>query len=184
MNTNKNLNIVSPDPVAHEAFDDAGAAVERLQSLYREATGFLCEQFGEALRSGRPEKHYRAFYPEIRFTATTYAAVDSRLSFGHVTEPGTYSTTITRPDLFAKYLTQQISLLIENHGLPVMVGLSMVPMPVHFAVASDASVTVPQEGATEFILRDVFDVPDLATTNDDIVNGFDFTYEDLSLIHI
>jgi AMP nucleosidase len=32
-------------------------------------------------------------------------------------------------------------------------------------------VTVPQEGVLEFSLRDVFDVPDLATTNDDIVNG-------------
>jgi len=30
---------------------------------------------------------------------------------------------------------------------------------------------VPQEGAANFTLRDIFDVPDLATTNDDIVNG-------------
>jgi AMP nucleosidase len=34
--------------------------------------------------------------------------------------------------------------------------------------------SVPQDGAAEFTLRDVFDVPDLSTTNDDIVNG---TYE-------
>ena len=54
----------------------------------------------------------------------------------------------------------------------------MTPMPVHFAVSNDASVTVPQEGAMSFTLRDVFDVPDLATTNDDIVNGFGFTHED------
>jgi AMP nucleosidase len=32
-------------------------------------------------------------------------------------------------------------------------------------------MTVPQEGAAGFTLRDVFDVPDLSTTNDDIVNG-------------
>jgi AMP nucleosidase len=30
---------------------------------------------------------------------------------------------------------------------------------------------VPQQGAAEFILRDLFDVPELSTTNDDIVNG-------------
>ncbi len=30
---------------------------------------------------------------------------------------------------------------------------------------------MPQEGVLEFSLRDVFDVPDLSTTNDDIVNG-------------
>jgi len=105
-------------------------------------------------------------------------AVDSRLSFGHVTEPGTYVTTVTRPDLFANYLTQQIGLLIENHGQPVIIGASDTPMPVHFAVANDASVTVPQEGALDFTLRDVFDVPDLSTTHDDIVNGFGFVYPD------
>ena len=35
-------------------------------------------------------------------------------------------------------------------------------------------MTVPQEGAADFTLRDVFDVPDLSTTNDDIVNGYGF----------
>ena len=30
---------------------------------------------------------------------------------------------------------------------------------------------MPHAGATQFILRDTFDVPDLSTTNDDIVNG-------------
>ena len=37
---------------------------------------------------------------------------------------------------------------------------------------------MPQEGAASFVLRDHFDVPDLTTTNDDIVNGYSFTHED------
>ena len=69
------------------------------------------------------------------------------------------------------YLTQQIGLLIENHGQPVTIAVSDTPIPVHFAVSNDDSVTIPQEGAADFTLRDVFDVPDLSTTNDDIVNG-------------
>jgi len=88
-----------------------------------------------------------------------------------VAEPGVHSTTVTRPDLFQEYLTQQIDLLIRNHNQPVTIGLSTTPIPVHFAVANDASISVPHAGATSFILRDVFDVPDLSTTNDDIVNG-------------
>jgi AMP nucleosidase len=44
-------------------------------------------------------------------------------------------------------------------------------MPVHFAVAQDARMTVPHEGAASFTLRDVFDVPDLGTMDDDIING-------------
>ena len=35
-------------------------------------------------------------------------------------------------------------------------------MPVHFAVANEAGISVPQEGAAAFTLRDVFDVPDLS----------------------
>ncbi|HMB46898.1 MAG TPA: AMP nucleosidase, partial [Afifellaceae bacterium] len=68
--------------------------------------------------------------------------------------------------------------LIRNHGMPVQVGFSQTPMPVHFAVAGDPDLTVPQEGAADFSLRDVFDVPALSSMNDHIVNGFGFTYED------
>lgn len=178
MNANQNLPVQSPAALAHEAFHEPAAAVARLIQLHDQATGFLCEKFDETLRSGQAEVRYRAFYPEIRFTTTSFAAVDSRLSFGHVAEPGVYSTTVTRPDLFQSYLRQQLKLLIENHGQPVVVGTSLVPIPVHFAVANNPAITVPQEGATEFTLRDVFDVPDLTTTNDDIVNGFGFHYED------
>jgi AMP nucleosidase len=165
-----NLPIHSPVMPAPEAFTDAAAAVARLEQLYAAATGFLIEKFSLVVTSGRPAARYRAFYPEIRITTTSFAKADSRLSFGHVAEPGTYSTTVTRPDLFRNYLTQQIELLMRNHGVPVVIGPSATPIPVHFAVAG-ADVSVPQEGALDFSQRDVFDVPDLSTTNDDIVNG-------------
>jgi AMP nucleosidase len=154
-----------------ESFSDPAAAVARLEDLYGTACGFLVERFREALSGGRPAARFRAFYPEIRVTVTSFAKVDTRLSFGHVTAPGTYATTVTRPDLFRAYLTQQIGLLMKNHGVPVTVGASDTPMPVHFAVAQASALAVPQEGVLAFAIRDVFDVPDLATTNDDIVNG-------------
>ena len=179
MTTHPTLHIDTPDHGQPVSFTDADKAVAHLQTLYTQATQFLCDRFAQTLTDGAPEQtRYRAYYPEIRLRTTSFAAVDSRLSFGHVSEPGTYATTITRPDLFANYLTQQICLLLDNHKVSVSVGPSMTPMPVHFAVAQDTSITVPQEGAGEFILRDVFDVPDLATTNDDITNGTGFTYED------
>ncbi len=160
-----------PDHPAAEVFSDAEAAVARLERLYAEATAHLSFHFNAALREGRPAARVRACYPEVRLTVTSFDKVDSRLSFGHVSHPGTYSTTITRPDLFRQYLIQQLGLLIQNHGVPVTVGPSTTPIPVHFAVAGNPGVSVPQEGVLEFSLRDVFDVPDLATTNDDIVNG-------------
>ncbi len=164
-----------------ESFTDAALAVRRLEVLYQQAIEFLVEAFRKAVAEGRPEHRHRAFYPEIRLTVTSHVRTDSRLSFGHVSHPGTYSTTVTRPDLFRNYLTQQIGLLMQNHGVPVEIGPSETPIPVHFAVAGQPSLSVPQEGALDFSLRDVFDVPDLATTNDDIVNGVRLTHPDGSL---
>lgn len=165
------LPIRTPEPVARQHFDDPEAAVARLIELYQTATSFLLENFLKVLHSGVPEARYRAFYPELRLTTTHHTQTDSRLAFGHVSLPGTYSTTVTRPDLFRGYLTEQIALLMRNHDVPVVVEYSETPMPVHFAVATQSDLNVPQEGVLSFSLRDVFDVPDLATTNDDIVNG-------------
>ena len=162
---------LTPDHPEPQQFTDAAQAVDRLIALYQAATGFLCDAFDEAMRGHLPEQRIRAFYPEIRITTASYAQVDSRLSFGHVAAPGTHAATVTRPDLFRHYLEQQIGLLIQNHGVPIAIGVSDTPIPIHFAVATDPSITVPQEGAADFTLRDLFDVPDLGTTNDDIVNG-------------
>ncbi len=160
-----------PDTPVAEDFTDPDAAVTRLELLYNQATDFLCEGFSAAMQDGAPSARIRAYYPEIRIKTSSYAQVDSRLSFGHVSEPGIHATTVTRPDLFRSYLTQQIALLIKNHDQPVTIGTSNTPIPVHFAVANNPDLVVPHQGAAGFTLRDVFDVPDLTTTNDDIVNG-------------
>ena len=163
--------LMIPETPKAQAFTDARAAVDRLVTLYDTASNFLCAEFHKAMGGDVPAKRVRAFYPEVRITTTSFSQVDSRLSFGHVTAPGTHAATITRPRLFRHYLEQQIGLLLENHDVPVMIGVSDTPMPVHFAVANDPEMNVPQEGAADFTLRDRFDVPDLSTTNDDIVNG-------------
>ncbi len=175
------IEIITPDVPAAQSFDDPAAAIVRLQELYTTASKFLCDAFNDALSGVKPKGRMRAFYPEIRMITTSYAKTDSRLSFGHVAEPGTYATTVTRPDLFADYLEQQIALLMESHGVTVQIGVSTTEMPVHFAVANDVNVSVPQDGTLDFTLRDVFDVPDLSTTHDNIVNGSGFTYPDGAL---
>jgi AMP nucleosidase len=163
--------IRTPEPPQPEFFTDAEAAVDRLCALYDQATDFIYTRFRAALETGHPGHRVRAFYPEIRISTASFAQVDSRLSFGHVSAPGTHATTVTHPQLFRNYLIQQLSLLMENHEVPVRIGPSDTPIPVHFAAALQQGESVPQEGAADFTLRDVFDVPDLSTTNDDIVNG-------------
>ena len=164
------LPVETPDPVARQQFTDPEAAVAQLITLYERASDFLLQRFLASLGGGRPTARYRAFYPELRLTTTVHDRTDTRVSFGHVPLPGRYATSITQPRLFRAYLTEQIRLLIRNHDVPVMVGESDTPMPVHFAVANSSDLDVPQEGVLGFTLRDVFDAPDLATVNDDIVN--------------
>jgi len=161
----------SPPTTSDREFRDPVQAVDALTALYEQGTRFLRDKFQMVIEHGKPARRFRAWYPEVRITTDTHALADSRLSYGHVSLPGTYATTITRPDLFRNYLIQQIGLLIQNHNIPVTVGLSETPIPVHFAVTAAGPVDVPKEGVLDFPLRDVFDVPDLATTNDDIVNG-------------
>jgi AMP nucleosidase len=161
----------TPPAKAHVSFTDPVAAVAHLEQLYAEATQFLGKAFAAAVAQGKPKARLRAYYPEIRLTVTSHDKIDSRLSFGHVAHPGTYATTVTRPDLFRNYLIQQLTLLIQNHSVPVQIGVSDTPIPLHFAVAGNPDLSVPHQGELNFTLRDVFDVPDLSTTNDDIVNG-------------
>ncbi|MDM7255968.1 MAG: AMP nucleosidase [Paracoccus sp. (in: a-proteobacteria)] len=165
------LPVETPEPAPRQQFTDPAAAVDRLIALYDRASAYLLEKFTGTLDGETPAARYRAFYPEVRLVTPSHVKADSRLSFGHVALPGSYAATITRPDLFRNYLIEQLGLLMKNHSVPVTVGESDTPMPVHFAVATRSDLNVPQEGVLDFSLRDVFDVPDLNTMNDDIVNG-------------
>lgn len=164
-------NLIEPDTPAPRSYLSASEAVDAIENLYSTATDFLCARFAEYHSGTPPQGHYRAYYPQLSITTSTYTQVDSRLSFGHVGEPGTYTTTLTRPKLFRNYLLQQIELLLENHQVPVTVSISDVPIPLHFALTDELRLAEGQVRADARPLRDIFDVPDLKTTNDDIANG-------------
>ena len=161
---------LSPKAIATEAFTDACAAVGRLRDVYDRNTTFLRHHF-EAYSRGEPlVSRVRATYPFVRITTTTHSQLDSRLSYGFVAGPGTHQTTVTRPDLFHAYLTEQIGLLIANHATAVEIGESDEPIPIHFAYPRDINLA----GAFPFgerPLRDFFDTPDLAAMDDAIVDG-------------
>jgi AMP nucleosidase len=167
--------VQTPPRVATEAFTDAAAAVARLVEIYERNTGFLRDHF-DAYANGAPlAARVRATYPFVRITTSTHARLDSRLAYGFVARPGVHETTVTRPGLFRAYLTEQIGLLIENHGVPVEVGESNEPIPVHFAYRRNVSIAVALRGGgspmAEQPVRDVFDTPDLAAMDDAIANG-------------
>jgi AMP nucleosidase len=168
--------ISTPPAGTPKLFSNADEAVAELKRLYARNTQFLRDAFESVAKGTAPVGRFRAFYPEIRLTTTSYAQVDSRIAFGHVSSPGDYSTTITSPDLFSKYLTDQIQHLLRNHGVPVTVCESTTPIPLHFAFLEGTHVDQSVAEAFSRPLRDLFDVPDLSGTDDRIVNG---TLEDL-----
>jgi AMP nucleosidase len=163
--------VVSPAPVAPREFSDPALAVDHVCALYETQTRFLRDSFNGIKAGGEFNTRYRAFYPEVSIETTSFARVDSRLSFGHVTEPGEYATTLTRPDLFRSYLVEQLRLLMRNHGVPVRVQTSTTPIPLHFAFLEGTHVENSVADRLMRPLRDIFDTPDLNGTDDHIVNG-------------
>ncbi len=161
----------SPEPIAPQSFNDATEAVAALERLYNHHTQFLRDAFDTILHGARPNSRFRAYYPQITFETTRYDAIDPRLSFGFVSEPGVFIATITKPALYRDYLTTQIGLLFKNHGLPVTISQSTTPIPLHFAFDEGAHVEASVGKTLDVALRDIFDTPDLSTTGDEIVNG-------------
>ena len=162
----------TPPPAEPSVHTDAASAVAALAALYKRSTGFLRDAFATfAAGEGRGDARFRAFYPRVAFTTASHAPPDGRLSYGHVSAPGTYATTITRPELFGEYLTEQLQLLIAAHDVPLVVSESDTPIPLHFALGAHASVDPTVAEAFDRPLRDAFDTPDLAATDDAIVNG-------------
>ena len=160
-----------PDMQAAQSFNDPKAAVDAVIALYEAQTQFLQGCFHTLMEAGTLDGRARAFYPEVSMTTSSHAQVDTRLAYGHMPLPGHYATTLTRPKLFASYLEKQFRLLIDNHDLPLTVGVSDTPIPLHFAFAEGSHVDGAAAQKLSRPLRDYFDVPDLNVTNDDIVNG-------------
>jgi AMP nucleosidase len=160
-----------PAPIPPERFDDAEAAVARLELIYERHTAFIRDRFAVLLQKGSLRGRVRATYPQIRVETSTFAQIDSRLSYGHVAGPGVFATTVTRPRLFGSYLKEQIRLILSAHKVPVEIGPSDEPIPLHFAFPDGVHVEGETADRIDRPLRDIFDVPDLAVTDDAIVNG-------------
>jgi AMP nucleosidase len=159
-----------PPFIAPAQFDDADAALAQVQAIYRAS----CEHLRQSLQrfvAGEDLGPVRACYPFVRLRTSTVARADSRLSYGFVAGPGSFETTLTRPDLFADYLREQFRLLLKNHSVALEVGSSTQPIPVHFSLAENDHLEGAMSPERRLLMRDLFDLPDLASMDDGIANG-------------
>lgn len=163
--------LLTPEPMSAMVTMNVDEAVDRLVEIYDRNSGFIQDHFRQLLEDGVPKGRVRACYPFARLTTTRYTRPDSRSSYGFVAGPGTYQTTLSRPDLFRDYLTEQFNKLIESHGVGIEIGESDSPIPLHFAFPEGMHVEGGLSQRLDVQLREVFDVPDLAVTDDAIANG-------------
>ncbi|MCO5071815.1 MAG: AMP nucleosidase [Rhizobiaceae bacterium] len=163
--------VESPEPWPKTDFNNAREAVDALKALYVRNTKFLRDSFMSLSDTGFIDRRFRAYYPEISITTNSYSEIDSRQAYGHVPNPGQFATTISRPDLFESYLIEQLKLIMRNHGVPVTIGESRTPIPLHFAFLEGTYVDGSIADKIKRPIRDIFDVPDLEGTDDHIANG-------------
>ena len=164
------MNPQSPPFFAPTAFHDAEAALARVQEIYAASVGCLREALHRFV-AGETIGAVRACYPFVRLRTDTVARAPSHLAYGFVAGPGCYETTLTRPDLYGDYYLEQFRLLLANHGQALEVGSSHEPIPLHFALSEHEHVEGSLSPERRLLMRDLFDLPDLAAMDDGIANG-------------
>ncbi len=163
--------VKKPDLFKSKSYNDADKALEAVLRIYEAHTGYLREAFDEYCSVDSKPKKVSGFYPYVRITTKYARRSDSRFSYGFVSSPGTYETTVTRPDLFDEYYREQFRLLIKYHDVPIEVGVSDTPIPLHFALGDDFHLEKNLSEDKVNALPAFFDVPDLNILDDEIANA-------------
>ena len=162
---------MQPSDPRRKVFSEPIEALGYIRALYQESVDNLRGAL-VAFSAGKLGAHRaRAYYPYLRVRTETVSRPDSRRSFGFVAGPGIYETTLTRPDLFGRYFSEQLRLLVKNHATTLEVGLSHQPMPIHFALSDEVVLDASFDEGLARDLSDHFDLPDLAAMDDTIANG-------------
>jgi AMP nucleosidase len=169
-----------PAFIAPAQFTDAALALAQVQKIYNAQIEHLRSSMQQFVKDDAADakshlRKVRACYPFVRIHTDRVSRSElpdlARLSFGFVAGPGRYETTLTRPDLYASYYLEQFRLLLQNHKVVLEIGTSTQPIPIHFSFAEHDHVEGSMSAERRALMRDVFDLPDLAAMDDGIANG-------------
>ncbi len=163
--------MITPDVAPRREFNDPDAALAHVTAIYDAGVAHLRKHLQAFIDGDIPGDRVRATYPYVRLRVDTVLRADSRLAYGFVAGPGRYETTLTRPELFGNYYREQFRLLLRNHAVALEIGASDEPIPVHFSLAEDDHLDGTLTPQRRQLMRDLFDLPDLAAMDDGIANG-------------
>lgn len=167
--------VSGPKKIKTNKFSSAEKACAAIEEIYNSQVAFLRQQFDDFSNGKIPKKRVSGFYPFLRIEVAEPSfkklQSDTRHSYGFVSKPGIYDTTLTRPDIFSHYYCDQIGHLIRNHKVGVEVGISDTPIPIHFALGEDFHLEADLSAAQIEMLPHLFDQPDLEIMDDQIANS-------------
>ena len=112
-------------------------------------------------------------YPELRLVYRGRGEpTDRSRAYGRLEQAGTYATTITRPDLFADYLREQLELIAQDYEIEVDVAASRQEIP--FPYVLDGEQGAAMAGIAPQELANHFPATDLALIGDELADGIEF----------
>jgi AMP nucleosidase len=115
-------------------------------------------------------------YPEIRLSFAGEAARPAPLrSFGRLVSPGDYRISVTKPAIFADYLTEQLTLLIEDYDVTVEAVPGRQEIPFPYVLDPGHALSLDQVSASE--LARFFPATELAHIGDEIADGLWMTVD-------
>jgi AMP nucleosidase len=155
---------------------DAIAIVARLEAEYQHSLTALRQSLRAFLAGeGPPDPSLRAngafTYPKLTLTYRASGPTPKlSRSYGRFNQPGVYSTTITRPDLFREHLTEQLALLIDDYDVEAQVTRSDQEIP--FPYVLDGSIDLAAADITSEELARHFPTTELSLIGDEVADGF------------
>jgi len=157
---------------------DSRTIIAELAAIYEAAIDRLRSDITAYARTREtppPERRHDGSYcyPElrVRFLGGSSSGDRSR-AFARLHRPGTYATTVTRPALYADYLTEQLGLLQSDYDVEIDCGPSRQEIP--FPYVLDAERGAAMLGVTPAELARHFPTTELALIGDELADGFDF----------
>ncbi len=97
---------------------------------------------------------------------------DRSRAFGRLEMQGTYTTTITRPDLFSRYLSEQLQLILDEYEVEITVGRSRQEIPYPYVLDGETGAAMQGTPPSEIALH--FPSTDLALIGDELADGIEF----------
>lgn len=149
---------------------DAIDAVSKLKALYEQALAQISTRFDaycagtldDTMPSTPTYPYVCAVVPAEKSTQT------SKLALGGISSESLHGAAVTRPALFGEFLTEELTRIVRRFDAELFVGKSHTPMPLTFALEKATAELTPEKRAN---LQCHFYMPNLVSTNDDIVDG-------------